>query len=109
MVRRMLAAERAAEAGLDPASCLSLARREEKPLDPNTRIEPILKCLSFKDEAKRREAADTLRRLTGQDLGADAEAWNRWWAENRATWRGAKRAEGMSATPVAGVAQEAEG
>ena len=56
---------------------------ETDELDPNTPIEPILACLKFKDEKMRREATNTLRRLTGQDFGEDTEAWKQWYAENK--------------------------
>ncbi|MBN2711219.1 MAG: hypothetical protein JXR97_02155 [Planctomycetes bacterium] len=64
-------------------SGMASSGREDRKLDPNTPIEPLLKCLNFKNEKMRSDAAGTLRRLTGQDFGTDAEAWSAWWAENK--------------------------
>jgi hypothetical protein len=50
--------------------------------DPNQPIEPLLKCLGFKNEAMREDAANTLRRLTGKDFGTDADLWREWLSEN---------------------------
>ena len=49
----------------------------------DTPIEPLLKCLRFKNGSMRREAAETLRKVTGQAFGEDADAWEAWWNEKR--------------------------
>ncbi len=73
-----------------PAENVRPPRREaggtERTLDPRTPVEPLLKCLRFKDPHKREEAAHTLARLTGQSFGPEAEAWENWWRDNRETY-----------------------
>jgi hypothetical protein len=56
--------------------------------------------LRAKNEELRRDAATTLRELTGQDFGEDADAWEDWWEENRDSFKEARRrrdAEGGTA------------
>jgi hypothetical protein len=56
-------------------------------INPHTKIEPILKCLRLKNEKMRAEAVETLSLLTGQDFGLDADAWDKWWEENREEYK----------------------
>jgi len=61
-------------------------------IDPNTPLEPILACLKFKNPQMRRDAARTLRKLTGQDFGEDQEAWAAWYGANKeAYWAGRRK------------------
>lgn len=73
--------KKAAESGAD----------DSDPVDPNTPVEPLLKCLRFKNETMREDAAVTLRKLTGQDFGTDADAWDAWWTENKDDYKAGKR------------------
>ncbi len=61
-------------------------------LNPNTPIEPILACLRFNDPAMRVDAAASLKKLTGQDFGEDADAWNCWWKENKEQYKAMQKA-----------------
>lgn len=66
------------------------SRREEDEsatIDPHTPIEPLLKCLRFKNESMRKDAARTLRQLTGESFGPDAEAWEDWWQTHQDEYR----------------------
>jgi len=60
-------------------------------LSVHTPIEPILACLRFKDEAMRMDAAANLTKLTGQDFGIDADAWDAWWKENKEAYKSAHK------------------
>ncbi len=44
-------------------------------------IELLLAALGGADAAIRASAASHLKRLTGQDLGEDPQAWQAWWAQ----------------------------
>lgn len=46
-------------------------------------VEILLKSLRSDQPNVRDTAAKQLERLTGQRLGADADAWDRWWAQNK--------------------------
>lgn len=76
------------------ASASRAVREEKKPLSSNTPLEPILACLRFKDPKMRAEAAQSLRKLTGQEFGEDAAAWDAWWAENKAAYKAGHRGGG---------------
>lgn len=65
--------------------------------DPATPLEPIVACLKFKNERMRREAAATLRRLTGQNLGEDHAAWQKWLDENGAEYYASRRRKARQA------------
>ena len=41
----------------------------------------LIKLLTHPDESAHKEAAEYLRTFTGQDFGADYEAWAEWWQE----------------------------
>jgi len=56
---------------------------EEDEINPNTPLEPILACLKFKDPNMRKDAAKSLRKLTGQDFGEDHAAWWKWYEDNK--------------------------
>jgi hypothetical protein len=43
--------------------------------------------LADHDESVKRDAAESLAELTGQEMGADSEAWSKWWAANKATYK----------------------
>ena len=64
---------------------------EEKTLNPNTPLEPVLKCLRFKNEKMRLEAVATLQAMTGEDFGTDADAWDAWWAANKDAYKARQR------------------
>jgi HEAT repeat protein len=49
-------------------------------------IERIVASLHDPNEAIRWMVRSNLRRLTGQKIGADPAAWEKWWAENKATF-----------------------
>jgi len=48
----------------------------------------LLAALRASVEPTRAMARRQLMRLTGEDHGEDADAWDRWWAENQAHWSG---------------------
>jgi len=50
-------------------------------------IEILLASLRSDRPTVRKTAAVQLRNLTGQELGEDAEAWERWWAGHRDEYR----------------------
>jgi HEAT repeat protein len=49
-------------------------------------VERIVSMLRDPNEAIRWLVRSNLRRLTGQKLGADPVAWEKWWAENKETF-----------------------
>jgi len=51
-------------------------------------IRILLKSLKSDDPTVRRTSAEQLAKLTGQQLGEDPAAWERWWQENKKTFRG---------------------
>jgi hypothetical protein len=58
------------------------------PRDDRAAVEILLRGLSAAAASTREASHRQLRRLTGQDLPSDAEAWSRWWAENREGFSG---------------------
>jgi len=72
------------ELGVDD-SAHSASRHGAGKISKNTPVEPLLKCLRVKSASMRREAAETLRKVTGQEFGEDADAWDKWWAEQKNT------------------------
>lgn len=52
-----------------------------------TAVELLINGLGADRPETRVAALENLQRLTGQDLGDDQEAWQRWWADNRAGFR----------------------
>jgi hypothetical protein len=54
------------------------------PRDDRAAIDVLVRGLSGPEPEARAKAHKHLKRLTGQDLPPDPEAWARWWAENRA-------------------------
>ena len=50
-------------------------------------IEILLTSLRSDRPTVRKTAAVQLRNLTGQELGEDVEAWDRWWAAHREDYR----------------------
>lgn len=82
------------ENGMMPRRSLGEVRpgeRRKGEVNPNQPIEPLLKCLHLKNEAMRKESAATLTKLTGQDLGEDADAWEKWWAENKEEYKARRK------------------
>jgi hypothetical protein len=51
--------------------------------DDRAAIDVLVRGLSGPEPDARAKAHKHLKRLTGQDLPPDPEAWTRWWAENR--------------------------
>jgi hypothetical protein len=49
-------------------------------------VERIISLLHDPNEAIRWQVRSALRRLTGQKLGANSVAYEKWWAENKATY-----------------------
>ena len=47
--------------------------------ESDTLMTMLIAALGDKDPGYREEAAETLRRLTGQDFGENAGAWTKWW------------------------------
>ena len=64
-------------------SIAARAGRETAPEVKAEAVEILLKALRSTTPTARKTAAVQLRNLTGQTLGEDAEAWERWWAENK--------------------------
>ena len=58
-----------------------LTRMADKPA-----VERIISMLHDPNEAVRWRARSSLRRLTGQKLGADPAVYEKWWAENKETY-----------------------
>jgi hypothetical protein len=63
-----------------------LIRRRDKPA-----AEQMVKMLRDSDEGVRWTARQNLRMLSGQKLGADPAAWEKWWAANKDTFTPAPR------------------
>ena len=64
----------------------SIAARAGKEVSPEVKaeaIEILLKALRSSTPTARKTAAVQLRNLTDQSFGEDADAWERWWAENK--------------------------
>lgn len=51
-------------------------------LAPGQPVKPLLKMLRFKNDGMRLQAVTTLTRLTGENFGDDADAWDAWYAEH---------------------------
>jgi HEAT repeat protein len=49
-------------------------------------IEPLITRLGVEEGRLVPDIAEALANLTGKELGADAEKWKAWWAENKATF-----------------------
>jgi HEAT repeat protein len=64
-------------------------------LRPNDKaaIDRIVSMLRDPNEGLRWLARDNLRRISGKKLGADPAAWEKWWAENRETFKPASSAQ----------------
>jgi hypothetical protein len=50
-------------------------------------VEPLIEALEDDDAQVREAAAGSLRRLTGQEFGADQAKWSQWWEENKETFQ----------------------
>jgi hypothetical protein len=61
------------------------------PIAADQPVTPLLRMLRFRDEEKRKDAAETLKRLTGEDFGTDAEAWEAWWEENKDAFKASRQ------------------
>ena len=53
------------------------------PRDDKAAIDILVKALGLPHAAAREKAHKQLKRMTGQDLPEDHDAWNRWWSANR--------------------------
>ena len=53
------------------------------PRDDKAAIDVLVRALGSREASTREKAHKHLKRLTGQDIPEDVEAWNRWWTENR--------------------------
>lgn len=51
-----------------------------------TAVEQIVSMLHDPNEGVRWRVRESLRRVSGLKLGADAAAWEKWWAENKTTF-----------------------
>ena len=58
-----------------------------QPEQARTAVELLINGLAAEREETRGAALENLKRLTGQDLGQDQEAWKTWWAEHRDTFQ----------------------
>jgi hypothetical protein len=86
--------------GQEPARSGAARAPRRAPVAPDQPVQPLLRMLRAKNAELRRDAATTLRELTGQDFGEDADAWEDWWEENRDSFKEARRrrdAEGGTA------------
>lgn len=52
-------------------------------------VDILVRALRSDDPGVRATSLSHLKRLTGQDLGDNAEAWDEWWQAHRATFRAA--------------------
>ncbi|MFB0566676.1 MAG: HEAT repeat domain-containing protein [Candidatus Aminicenantaceae bacterium] len=50
--------------------------------DPRA-VEPLITALKDEESSIRRDAADSLKNITGEDFGEDQEKWQKWWKENK--------------------------
>lgn len=50
-------------------------------------VEILLQSLKSDQPRVRTTAAQQLKNLTGQDFGEDFDGWNRWWADNKNTFK----------------------
>lgn len=53
------------------------------PRDDKAAIDVLVRALGSREASTREKAHKHLKRLTGQDLPEDPDAWNRWWNANR--------------------------
>jgi len=68
-----------------------MMKRTGTPATPRIKaeaVEILLASLRSDRPTVRKTAAVQLRNLTGQELGEDAEAWERWWGTHRDEFRG---------------------
>ena len=54
-------------------------------------VEPLIVTLKDDDSFTRSKGEEALRKITGQKLGKDQTRWQKWWQENKATFRNLKR------------------
>ncbi len=66
------------DAGVRSSAATGLANTESAHA-----VEPLLIALRDKDRQVREEAEHALRRITGQDFGADQSKWKAWWRQNK--------------------------
>jgi len=69
-------------------SIAARAGRETTPEVKAEAVEILLKALRSTTPTARKTAAVQLRNLTGQSFGEDADAWEAWWAANKAGFLG---------------------
>ncbi|MFW5856514.1 MAG: hypothetical protein ACOCX4_01440 [Planctomycetota bacterium] len=67
---------------------------KQPPVGTGQSVGPLIRMLRMKDPSMRADAAATLREVTGQDFGEDADAWDAWWAEHKDTFRAGRAREG---------------
>jgi hypothetical protein len=53
------------------------------PRDDKAAIDVLVRALGSREPSTREKAHKHLKRITGQDLPEDPQAWGRWWSENR--------------------------
>jgi hypothetical protein len=64
-------------------------------------VDLLVRALRSAEGEARRTALRTLREMTGQTFGDDAEAWESWWSENRSRFRlHAAKDSGPEETPA---------
>jgi hypothetical protein len=56
--------------------------------DDRAAVDILIRALESRDEETRQKALKNLRRLTGQDLPGDRQAWEAWWKDHRDAFRG---------------------
>ena len=68
---------------LDNLRDMASTRRVPTAEESRQAVEILIQALGSEREDVRRTAAENLRRMTGQELGTDAGAWEAWWVSNR--------------------------
>ena len=56
--------------------------------DDRAAVDILIRALSSRESDTRDKAWRNLKRLTGQDLPQDQQAWEAWWKENREGYEG---------------------
>jgi hypothetical protein len=54
--------------------------------DDRAAVDILIRALRSREPETREKAHRNLRRITGQELAADPDVWERWWNEHREAW-----------------------
>ena len=76
---------------LDGVRALNLVIGGGRETEHPEAVDLLIRSLSGGDDEVRRIASENLARLTGEDFGDDADAWEEWWRRTRWESRGPRK------------------